>query len=141
VAILFRMRAMRRFLFRTVSQTAVNYRGSPLSEGRAGAVRGGDRLPWVPLADVDNFAPLASIGWQVHVYGKPRPAIASLCRERDLPLHTFPWHPALHASGLERDAVYLVRPDGYVGLAEPRGDAAALGAYLDTRGISTRAPA
>ena len=34
-------------MFRTISQTAVNYRGSSLSEGRAGAVHGGDRLPWV----------------------------------------------------------------------------------------------
>ena len=39
--------AVRRLMFRTVSQTAVNYRESPLSEGRAGAVHGGDRLPWV----------------------------------------------------------------------------------------------
>jgi 2-polyprenyl-6-methoxyphenol hydroxylase-like FAD-dependent oxidoreductase len=140
VSLLFPLRAMRRLLFRTVSQTAVNYRGSPLSEGRAGAVRGGDRLPWVPLAeDVDNFAPLASLGWQVHVYGEPSPDIESLCRERGLPLHAFPSGPALHASGLERDAVYLVRPDGYVGLAKPRREAAALGAYLDSRGISTRA--
>jgi 2-polyprenyl-6-methoxyphenol hydroxylase-like FAD-dependent oxidoreductase len=139
VALLFPLRAMRRFLFRTVSQTAVNYRGSPLSEGRAGAVRGGDRLPWVPLAeDADNFAPLASIGWQVHVYGEPRPAIASFCRAHGLPLHAFPWRPALQASGLERDAVYLVRPDGYVGLAQPRGEAVALARYLDTRGITTR---
>ena len=44
---LFALTAVRRFMFRTVSQTAVNYRGSSLSEGRAGAVHGGDRLPWV----------------------------------------------------------------------------------------------
>ena len=43
----FRFRITRRFMFRTVSQTAVNYRGSSISEGRAGAVHGGDRLPWV----------------------------------------------------------------------------------------------
>jgi len=136
VALLFPLRVMRRLLFRTVSQTAVNYRGGPLSEGRAGAVHGGDRLPWVPLAeDIDNFAPLASIGWQVHVYGRPRPAIESLCRERALPLHAFSWHPALEASGLERDALYLVRPDGYVGLADPRAEAAVLAAYLDARGL------
>ncbi len=53
-------RAMRRFMFRTVSQTAVNYRGSALSEGRAGAVRGGDRLPWVPLGDA---TPITSRRW------------------------------------------------------------------------------
>ena len=40
-------RAFRRFMFRTVSQTAVHYRAGGLNEGRAGRVRGGDRLPWV----------------------------------------------------------------------------------------------
>ena len=39
--------AVRRTMFRTVSQTAINYRGSSLSAGRAGDVHGGDRLPWV----------------------------------------------------------------------------------------------
>ena len=48
--LLFAFEAVRRFMFRTVSQTAVNYRGSSLSEGRAGAVHGGDRLPWVKTA-------------------------------------------------------------------------------------------
>ena len=42
----FAFQAMRRFMFRTISQTGVNYRDSSLSEGRAGAVTtGGDRLP------------------------------------------------------------------------------------------------
>ncbi len=136
LAVLIKTRTMRRFMFRTVSQTAVNYRGSALSEGRAGAVRGGDRLPWVPLgADTDNFAPLDSIGWQVHVYGEPRAEIESLCRDRGVPLHAFSWRPELRTSGLKRDAVYLVRPDGYIGLADPRAEAAVLGAYLDARGL------
>jgi hypothetical protein len=136
LAVLIKTRAMRRFMFRTVSQTAVNYRGSPMSQGRAGAVHGGDRLPWVPLGeDTDNFAPLASLGWQVHVYGKAQPEIESLCRDRGVPLHAFPWRAAVGTSGLERDAVYLVRPDGYVGLADPRAEAAVLGAYLDARGL------
>ena len=58
-------------MFRTISQIAIEYRGSSLSEGRAGAVHGGDRLPWVPAAqsERDNFTPLASLMWQVHVYG------------------------------------------------------------------------
>jgi hypothetical protein len=50
-------------------------------------------------------------------------------------VHAFPWRTELHSSGLERDAVYLVRPDGYVGLADPRAEAAVLGDYLDARGI------
>ncbi|HZI43080.1 MAG TPA: FAD-dependent monooxygenase, partial [Gemmatimonadaceae bacterium] len=38
--------AVREFLFRTVSQTTLNYRGMPLSEGVTGHIHGGDRLPW-----------------------------------------------------------------------------------------------
>src|SRR6202162_1475355 len=55
--------SLRRVMFRTISQTAVNYRGSSLSEGRAGTVHGGDRLPWVKVNggegdNNDNFTPL-----------------------------------------------------------------------------------
>jgi 2-polyprenyl-6-methoxyphenol hydroxylase-like FAD-dependent oxidoreductase len=47
VPLVFASRAARRFMFRIVSQTAINYHSSPLSAGRAGRIRGGDRLPWV----------------------------------------------------------------------------------------------
>jgi hypothetical protein len=52
--------------FRLVSQVRIAYRESPLSDGSAGEVHAGDRLPWVEGAN--NFAPLPSLGWQVHVY-------------------------------------------------------------------------
>ena len=57
------------FLFRMISQTMLNYRDSQLSEGEAGDVRGGDRLPWVGANGSDNFATLNATTWQVHVYG------------------------------------------------------------------------
>src|SRR6185503_8657570 len=75
---LFRSSAVRRLMFRTVSQTGVRYRDSPLSEGRAGRVHGGDRLPWVEAAD--TFAPLTSLAWQVHVYGAATPEVQTTCR-------------------------------------------------------------
>ena len=79
--LLFRLAAVRRFLFRTVSQIGVNYRDSPLSEGAAGSVQGGDRLPWVETApNEDNFAPLTSLAWQVHVYGEPPRGVAEALR-------------------------------------------------------------
>ena len=135
--LLFTTRVVRRFMFRTVSQTAVNYRGGPLSAGRAGGVHGGDRLPWAALDEsADNFAPLTSMDWQVHVYGRAHSSIESLCRERGVPLHVFPWRRSMRASGLERDAVYVVRPDGYVGFAGKSGHAAAAGAYLGARGLA-----
>ena len=133
---LFPFKVVRRFMFRTISQTAVNYRGSSLSEGVAGAVHGGDRLPWVQAdvsgVDKDNFAPLTSLDWQVHVYGKSTPEMEELCNGRQLTLHIFPWLPQMNRIGLRRDAVYLVRPDGYVALADPEGSPTTLATYVDT---------
>jgi hypothetical protein len=132
--------AVRRLMFRTVSQTAVNYRGGSLSEGHAGPVHGGDRLPWVQ-PDVndtaaDNFTPLTSLDWQVHVYGEAAAGIQAVCEERHLPLHVFPWRPEMSRTGLRPNAVYLVRPDGYLALVDPEGSAAAITSYLDARKLT-----
>ena len=142
--LLFRFRPVRRLMFRTVSQTAVNYRGSSLSEGRAGPVHGGDRLPWVkpelPGTGADNFTPLDSIDWQVHVYGEASTEIRTACDRRKLPLHVFAWRPAMRRTGLRRNAVYLVRPDGYVALADSAGGAVAVASFLEARKLTTTSP-
>ena len=138
IPMIFRFAAMRRFMFRTISQTAVNYRGSTLSEGRAGTVHGGDRLPWVAAESnaADNFTPLTSLDWQVHVYGGAAPEIQAVCKERALPLHVFPWRQEIGRAGLRRNAIYLVRPDGYVAMADPEGRATAITSYLDARTLT-----
>jgi len=125
----------RELLFRTVSQVNVNYRGMPLSAGSAGRVHGGDRLPWVRGGKPDNFAPLAAMTWQVHVYGKASAALVRNCAERKLPLHVFPWSDACAAAGLTRDALYLLRPDTYVALVGPAGEGEELERYFAERGI------
>jgi 2-polyprenyl-6-methoxyphenol hydroxylase-like FAD-dependent oxidoreductase len=138
LAPVYRLKAARRLMFRTVSQTTVNYRGSGLSEGHAGAVYGGDRLPWVKSAldGNDNFAPLASLAWQVHVYGEANPEIRRLCDSRGLPLHVFPWRPQMGRTGLRQNAIYLIRPDGYVALADGEGRAEAVTQYLSARTLT-----
>ena len=131
--------AFKRFLFRTLSQTRINYRGSALSEGRAGSIHGGDRMPWIPPADGaagDNFTPLESMDWQVHAYGEAAADLVQACADRDLPMHTFAWRDSMRESGLKRNAGYLIRPDGYVALAGV--SARNLGSYLDNRGIAIR---
>jgi 2-polyprenyl-6-methoxyphenol hydroxylase-like FAD-dependent oxidoreductase len=136
----FASRAARRFMFRTISQIAVHYRDSSVSEGRAGDVHGGDRLPWVPASqnDPDNFSPLTSLTWQVHVYGDATSGTQSACEERELPLHVFPWRPEMGRAGLQRNAIYLVRPDGYVALAAAEGRGAAITSYLDARKLGPK---
>jgi len=133
---LFSLSFVRRFAFRTVSQIAVNYRSSPLSTGAAGKLKGGDRLPWVESAGAQgNFAPLATLNWQVHVYGAPNAKIAEFCAQRALQYQQFPWQAACHEAGIMRDAVYLVRPDGYVALADPGAAPQKLAQYFATRAI------
>jgi 2-polyprenyl-6-methoxyphenol hydroxylase-like FAD-dependent oxidoreductase len=135
--LLFRLAAVRRFLFRTVSQIGVNYAESRLSAGAAGSVRGGDRLPWVETApNGDNFAPLTALEWQVHVYGEPQRGLAEACADMGLPLELFTWRSEMQRSGLSRGALYLVRPDGYVALADPDGDAERLGRYFQRLGLA-----
>ncbi|HWX50032.1 MAG TPA: FAD-dependent oxidoreductase [Roseomonas sp.] len=141
--------AFRRFMFRTISQTSINYRASPLSEGRAGRVRGGDRLPWVEACEptagsgADNFAPLASLDWQVQVYGVPPSAtIEDMCRRRGFAFHYFtPVAGTARRAGLLEGAAYLVRPDGYIGFADADANPVQLERYLDQHGIVPRRPA
>ncbi len=134
--LLFRLPGVRPFLFRFVSQTSIQYRDSPLSAGAAGKVHGGDRLPWVKTGPhEDNFAPLTSLGWQVHVYGDPRPGLAERCSELDLSIVQFAWTPEMQRTGLTRGAIYLLRPDGYIALANPNGDPEVLNGYFTSRGL------
>src|SRR5207247_9523736 len=99
---------------------------------------GCDRLPWVRAEqdDLDNVTPLTSLDWQAHVYGDASRGIQAACDERQLPLHVFQWRPEMGRTGLLRDAVYLVRPDGYVGLAAEDVSGAAITSYLDARKIT-----
>jgi 2-polyprenyl-6-methoxyphenol hydroxylase-like FAD-dependent oxidoreductase len=125
----------REWMFRTVSQVMLNYRDGPLSEGEAGDVRGGDRLPWVSVEGADNYHPLSAMTWQIHVYGAAAAELTDWCRKHDMPLHVFEWRPAHGDAGLARNALYLLRPDTYVALADKSGAVDAVRRYFDIRGI------
>ena len=133
---LVRLPVARRFLFRTVSQTATTYRGSLLSEGSVEKIRGGDRLPWVQLSDGhDNYESLKSLAWQVHVYGTPRRGVKETCASLHLALQIFPWTTETEHAGFTRSAVYVIRPDGYVGIADEGTAPQKWSEYFTRRGI------
>ncbi|MEK1834454.1 FAD-dependent oxidoreductase [Pseudomonas sp. NPDC089918] len=127
--------AAREFLFRTVSQTTLNYRGMPLSEGVAGHVHGGDRLPWAHDGEGDNFESLKDPTWQVHVYGDTSDEMIAWCTEHHLPLQVFDWRPAFETAGLARNGFYLLRPDTYVAIADYSADPKVIERYFRDRGI------
>jgi 2-polyprenyl-6-methoxyphenol hydroxylase-like FAD-dependent oxidoreductase len=128
----------RPILFRTVSQTNINYRASKLSEGRTGKLHAGDRLPWLQFDNnSDNFAPLSSLDWQVHQYSNwICPDVRRLCLQRNIAMHVFPWKPEFSRTGLAENAAYLIRPDGYVAFADSAAKARTLASYLDAQGLT-----
>ena len=124
--LIFKYPGVPRFAFKRLSQIMIEYRESALSEGSAGQVHAGDRLPWVRFDDgSENHSVLSSLRWQAHVYGDPKSSLngvatrslKEILEANNIRLHVFPWSKAAEVAGLERDAVYLVRPDGHVGMA------------------------
>jgi len=103
--------------FGMISQTRIEYRNSAISIGEVGKIKAGDRLPYLQGSDGDNFAPLASLDWQVHVHGRPSLQFQAELARIGIALHVFDWTAQARQAGFARDAVYLVRPDGHIAAA------------------------
>jgi 2-polyprenyl-6-methoxyphenol hydroxylase-like FAD-dependent oxidoreductase len=133
----------RHALFRTISQTRIHYPDSPLSQGIAGEVHGGDRLPWTgaKATSQENFEALCSLDWQAHVYGAVEKELEGTCRELHLPLHEFAFGDGEEVAGIERNALYLVRPDGYVALASSDQNVGKLKAFAEQFQLRFQNPA
>lgn len=126
-----KIQAVRLIAFSRMSQILINYRNSPLSVGSVGTIKGGDRLPWAPVGDLDNFDSLRDITWQVHVYGTAKEELTQWCRSVKIPLHVFPWDDKYGQVGLGADAAYLVRPDTYIAVVEASGFPERFKKYLE----------
>ena len=128
-------RFAREFLFRTVSQITLNYRGSPLSRGSAGHVHGGDRLPWVRAGADDNYQSLSAMFWQAHVYGAANAASIAWCERHGIEVNTFEFSSEHETAGLARNALYLLRPDSYVAVADATATPETLERYFSDVGM------
>ena len=124
---------VRAFLFRIISQITISYHDSPLSVGSLGAIKSGDRLPWVAQDGVDNHAQPGPIDWQVQVIGKAGDDLRAWCLLHGMALNELAWSPAMEAAGFTRQAHYLVRPDGHVALCNPGAGPDALAHYFRDR--------
>ena len=102
-----RLPLFRRRLFRTISQIAIAYPQSVLSQGHIAAAAGGQRLPWVD----GRYELLHPPGWHLLHVGPVPPAVAAWAGRWSLPVSA-----VAAAAGEAPGTVYLVRPDGYLGL-------------------------
>ncbi|ANU09634.1 monooxygenase [Planococcus antarcticus DSM 14505] len=132
---LFKVSLTKKNGFKILSQIHINYRKSALSKGKAGKVFAGMRLPWIELAGSDNFFPLRSVDWQIHIYGQASKELMDFAHAQSLEVHEFAWEPKMQKAGFQQNALYLVRPDGHVALANKAQEVSVLKDYLDEFGI------
>ena len=146
-ALAMRREWVQRAAFRVVSQIAIHYRASPLSQSLAGmpsdAPRAGDRFPWFHLvfqasgADEDVFRVLDDTCFNLIVVGQPPPAGSVLEPAGLLRVHVVPPDSrndlALARARIPQPSFYLVRPDGHIGLCGRRIGAAAIARYVSER--------
>ena len=93
-------------------------------------------MPWVVARGIDNHQPLAKMIWQAQVYGVASPELAASRAEIRLPLQAIPWAPEHEHAGLMQNALYVLRPDSYVGFVNESGSPEVVRRYFASRGIS-----
>jgi len=139
---------IKRMAFRTISQTGIAYRQSPLSQTLSGlptnAPQAGDRFPWLqlkfqidgPIEDV--FQKIKDTHYNLIVIGQPAPEsldeLSSILATYVIPDDVYNTQ-ALARMRVSDAAFYLVRPDGHIGLAGKHLNIAAVSAYLTNTGI------
>ena len=125
VSILARMKWFQHLVFRTISQIGIDYRRSSLSSGKFAGLR-------FELLDADGFFHAFMTG-----EAKSQKKITLLLRRflgKHVKIHTLANVPdiqnLLHAFGVEKDGIILIRPDQYVGFVGQGLDTAELSQYL-----------
>jgi 2-polyprenyl-6-methoxyphenol hydroxylase-like FAD-dependent oxidoreductase len=144
---------VRQLAFRTLSQIGISYPKSQLSETLPGLGHGapvaGDRFPWLnvrltkngPLQDV--FQTLDDAHFHLVAIGQPAPAVSKLGLGDRVRTHVIISDPIndreLTRFNIPPVSFYLVRPDGYIGMAGIRLDASAVRRYFEARQFRVRA--
>ncbi|HSB33033.1 MAG TPA: FAD-dependent monooxygenase [Nitrospirota bacterium] len=144
---------MQKSVFRTISQIGISYPASFLSEALPGlpvdAPQAGDRFPWLHLRfsptapPADLFERLDDTRLNLIMIGNS--SLPPIPPELDglLVTHRVPDDPSndqeLERFRIPKRSFYLLRPDGHIGLAGVKLDAALLRRYLSERLVLRKA--
>ena len=142
-----RLKRIQKLAFLTISQTGISYRKSPVSETLPGLpetmVRSGDRFPWIHLTFTDGgpredlYQKVDDTRFTLIVIGQPAPSSGIGGLDGVMQTLTIPENSEnrveLGRVKVPEMAFYLLRPDGYVGLAGVRVDIAEVNRYVSER--------
>jgi 2-polyprenyl-6-methoxyphenol hydroxylase-like FAD-dependent oxidoreductase len=138
--------------FRLLSQIGIRYARSPLSQALGqlpeGAPHPGERFPWMQLkfegndASEDVFQKLDDTRFNLVVIGQAVPAgiATTLGQMRTHVINASANESELARARVPSPSFYLVRPDGYIGLAGTRLESGVVSRYLSAIGIGAAAP-
>ncbi len=149
---------VRRAAFHVLSQIGISYPTSPLSRtlerSAKGAPKAGQRFPWLQVAldpggrPRDLFAALDDTHFTVIAVGQPAPAAGTLGLGDLVRVLAIPADgdngAVLAAAHVPTPSFYVLRPDGHIGLAGSRYDAAAVGQWFadnHVHEVATKRPA
>jgi len=140
-ALAMRFDAARKAAFGAISQLGINYRQSPVSQTNAGlpddSPRAGDRFPWMKLSFTPNapaedlFVKLDDTRFTLILIDQSAEEVPSGLPISVLEIPNVPATiAALARAGIRGPSYFLLRPDGYIGLAGTRLQAGLLQRYF-----------
>lgn len=135
IAFLAKFQRFRHLLFKTISQTAITYHGGPLGEGRAGHLRGGDRMPWLTVGAASNIARQDGRSWHIEVVGPAACELEAYAAAQGLVVIDIASSEA-QSHGLLPGAMLLIRPDGHIAIASDSQSTELLEQYRGRRALA-----
>lgn len=119
---LLKNKSVQRKFFLTISQTALNYRNHKLSTSLLeGSVKAGDRFPWFVDNAQDVFQKMTGTHFTLFALGNWQAGQLEAFRSSFLESVLISNRAAYTPTGLS-EGLYLVRPDGYIGLTTNNPD-------------------
>jgi hypothetical protein len=133
----FSIDAVKKFVFPRVSQIAINYRGSSLSENKGDfPVKAGDRMPYFEIEGASIYEKLKEPKFHLLAFSDGQNSIPDMSQALGdyasyADFHELPLYPNIAKTfGSKESFIVLLRPDNYIGLISENNSPETIRDYL-----------